>query len=111
MSLMPSIAVLVAEMCLSRLGRLPSSYLLLAICRSRVFWKSLFLSFKPQHSCTKPRPKQCGGVPREAGHTVTMRGQMAEHGCVDPPSPPVKFFPRSLSTQDDRRKAASLPVV
>ena len=29
-------------MCLSRLGRLPSSYLLLAICRSRVFWQSLF---------------------------------------------------------------------
>ena len=39
---MPSIPVLVAEMCLSRLDRLPSSYLLLAICRSRVFWQSLF---------------------------------------------------------------------
>jgi hypothetical protein len=43
---MPSITVLVAEMCLSRLGRLPSSYLLLAICRSRVFWQSLFFVFQ-----------------------------------------------------------------
>ena len=59
-------------MCLSRLGRLPSSYLLLAICRSRVFWQSLFLSFKTQHSCAKPRSKQCGGVLREVGHTVTL---------------------------------------
>ena len=25
----------------------------------------------------------CGGVPREAGHTVTLRGQKAEHSCVE----------------------------
>ena len=24
----------------------------------------------------------CGGGPREAGHTVTHRGQKAEHSCV-----------------------------
>ena len=83
MSLMPSITVLIAEMCLSRLGRLPSRYLLLAICQRRVFWQMLFLFFKTQHSCAKPRPKQSGGVPREAGHTVTLRGQKAEHSCVE----------------------------
>ena len=45
MYLMPSMTVLVAKMCLSRLGRLLSSYLLLAICRSRVFWQSLLFVF------------------------------------------------------------------
>ena len=50
--------------------------------------QSLFLAgacfsvFQDSHSCAKPRPKMCGGVPREAGHTVSHRGQKAEHSCV-----------------------------
>ena len=38
----------------------------------------------------------CGGVPREAGHTVTHRGQKAEHSCVIPPARRSSFLPEPL---------------
>ena len=50
---------------------------------------------RDSHSCAKPRPKWCRGVPRKAGHTITPRGQKAEHSCVTPPARRSSFFPRS----------------
>ena len=49
----------------------------------------------------------CGGVPREAGHTVTHRGQKAEHSCVFPPARRSSSV-RAASTQDPRRKVVNL---
>ena len=46
MCLMTSITVLVAEMCLSRLGRLPSSYLRRCPRKMIVARQSVYLSFK-----------------------------------------------------------------
>ena len=49
----------------------------------------------------------CGGVPRKAGHTVTHRGQKAEHSCVFPPARRSSSV-RAASTQDPRRKVVNL---
>ena len=82
MSWMPSTTVPGAESIPSRLGRLHSSHQLLLTRQSLFLAGACFSVFQDSHSCAKPRPKMCGGVPREAGHTVTHRGQKAEHSCV-----------------------------
>ena len=105
MSWMPSTTVPGAESIPSRLGRLHSSHQLLLTRQSLFLAGACFSVFQDSHSCAKPRPKMCGGVPREA-HTVTHRGQKAEHSCVIPPARRSSFL-RAASTQDPRRKVVN----
>ena len=93
---MPSTTVPGAESIPSRLGRLHSSHQLLLTRQSLFLAGACFSVFQDSHSCAKPRPKMCGGVPREAGHTVTHRGQKAEHSCVTPPARRSSFLPEPL---------------
>ena len=90
---MPSITVLVAEMCLSRLNRLPSSYLLLAICRSCVFWQSLFCLSRLNTAVQSLGRSSVEVCPAKRGKPSHCEAKRLSTAVVTPPSPPLKFFP------------------
>ena len=81
---MPSTTMLVAESCLSRPGRPLSSCLLQSTCRSP-FLAGSCLSFKI-HTAVRSLGRR-----GEAGHTVTLPGQKAEHICVTHPARRISY--------------------